>query len=104
MFKSICIPNMCLLFSQIHKEKLSISAVRAVSEHQSIRDQGKRSSFTPPNSRVKQDPNWRISALLSYLRKMYQLKAVMGFVSKHQISSEAVPCYNFHSLKAEKWL
>lgn len=103
MFKSICIPNKCLLLSQIYKEKFSISAVRADSEHQSIRDQG-RAPHLPPSAtqnRVKQDLNCRISALLRCLRKMYQLKALVGFVSKHHITSEAVPRYNFHSLKAQ---
>ena len=49
MFKSICIPNKCLLLAiKYGKDVLSMSVVRAVSEHQSARGQGKKAPHLPP--------------------------------------------------------
>jgi len=48
IFKSISMPNKCLLLAmEYSKGVLSISAVRAVSEHQPARGQRKSSSLTP---------------------------------------------------------
>lgn len=55
MFKSIYIPNKCLLLAiEYGKDMLSISAVRAANDHQSATGHGKSSSFSPVCHRTAQ--------------------------------------------------
>lgn len=84
MFKSISIPQNCLLLVIARgRDMLRISA------GSTAETQGRAPCLphVPHNSTGKQDPNCRISALLCCLRQMVQLQATMGFISKHQKGS-----------------
>lgn len=84
MFKSISIPQKCLLLAiTCGRDKLRISAERTG------RDPGRSSLFAPYAIQQHREtrPKLQILALLCCLRQMVQLQAMMEFVSKHQKGS-----------------
>lgn len=92
MFKSIYIPNKCLLLAiEYGKDMLSISAVRAANDHQSATGHGKSSSFTPPCA-TQQHSEARLKSQDFSLALLFEADVPAPSnhgicLSKHQISS-----------------